>query len=62
MSKLKDFHAQGSDFLEANLNVSEVSNVNIKYCYYNSKTKFSECLDPVASGMELIEDEIESED
>ena len=62
MAKLKDFNAQGANFLDVNLNVSEVSNATLKYCYYNSKTKFNERLDPVASGMELIEDEIESED
>ena len=61
-SILKSFTAQGIDFSDADLQVSEVSNVTLKYCYYNSKTKFSECIDPVASGMELIEDEIESED
>jgi len=62
---LNSFTAQSADFTDANLQITQItptSNVNLKYCYYNSNTKFSECLDPVASGMELIEDEIESED
>jgi len=56
------FHVQGSDFSDADLRIDFVDGGTFKYCYYNSNTKFSECLDPVASGMELIEDEIESED
>ena len=59
---LNSFTAQGTDFSDADLRVSEVHSTNLKYCYYNSNTKFSDSLDPVASGMELIEDEIESED
>jgi uncharacterized protein YjbI with pentapeptide repeats len=61
-ANLNAFVAQGADFSDADLQVSTVSSGSLKYSYYNSKTKFSECLDPVASGMELIEDEIESED
>ncbi len=59
---LNSFTAQSTDFSDADLRVSEVSSTNLKYCYYNSNTKFSDSLDPVASGMELSEDEIESED
>ena len=62
MANLNGFVAEKADFSDADLRVSTVSSGTLKYSYYNSKTKFSECLDPVASGMELIEDEIESED
>lgn len=59
---LNSFTAQSADFSDANLQISQASSINVKYCYYNSKTKFSECLDPIAAGMELIEDESKSED
>jgi uncharacterized protein YjbI with pentapeptide repeats len=59
---LENFNAQGADFSDADLQVTEISlNVNFKYCYYNSKTMFSENLDPIASGMEIIKGESESE-
>lgn len=55
------FSADGADFSDADLQNITFIGANLKYCYYNSKTKFSDKFDPVASGMELIEDEIESE-
>jgi len=32
-------------------------NGDIRYSFYNNKTKFSEDFDPIATGMELLEDE-----
>lgn len=57
-----NFSADGADFSDADLQNISFTSANLKYCYYNSKTKFSDKFDPVASGMELIEDEIESEE
>jgi len=56
------FDVQWADFSNADLRISKVDGGVFKYSYYNSKTKFSDCLDPVASGMELIEDESGSEE
>jgi len=56
------FDVKEADFSNADLRISKVDGGIFKYSYYNSKTKFSECLDPVAAGMELIEDESKSED
>jgi len=55
------FSADGADFSDADLQNITFTSANLKYCYYNSKTKFSDKFDPFASGMELIKDESESE-
>lgn len=53
----KNFYSQGSDFSDANLQDIQVSsNVDLRYSYYNHQTKFSKNFDPIAMGMELIED------
>jgi len=60
---LKNFHSQGSDFSDADLrDIILSTSVDIRYSYYNHKTKFSKNFDPIAMGMELIEDENDSED
>ena len=54
--KFHDFSADGADFSDADLQNITFTSANLKYCYYNSKTKFSDKFDPVASGMDLLED------
>lgn len=58
-STLKSFYAQGSDFLDADLRDIQLpapTTVDLRYSYYNHQTKFSKNFDPIAMGMELIED------
>jgi uncharacterized protein YjbI with pentapeptide repeats len=60
---LKNFYSEGADFSDADLRDIVLStSVSIRYSYYNHKTKFSKNFDPIAMGMELIEDESDSED
>ncbi|MEH1937710.1 MAG: pentapeptide repeat-containing protein [Nostoc sp.] len=60
---LHHFDSPQADFSDADLRDIVLStSVNIKYSYYNHKTKFSKNFDPIAMGMELIEDESDSED
>jgi uncharacterized protein YjbI with pentapeptide repeats len=59
--KFHGFSSDGADFSDADLQNITFTSANLKYCYYNSKTKFSDKFDPFASGMELIKDESESE-
>lgn len=59
------FHAQGSDFSNANLReilFPTPTTVNFEYSYYNHQTKFSEDFDPISRKMELIENEIIADD
>ncbi len=57
------YDAQGVDFSDANLQDLQLdSKPNLKYSYYNKNTKFSENFDPIAAGMELIEEESEIQD
>lgn len=54
----KNFYAQGADFSDADLRDIELptpTTVDIRYSYYNQKTKFSSNFDPVAMGMELVD-------
>ncbi len=60
--KFHDFRADGADFSDADLRNISFTSANLNSCWYNSKTKFSDKFDPVASEMELIEDESESEE
>jgi len=57
-----NFSADGADFSDADLQDITFTSSTLKYNYYNSKTKFSDKFDPVASEMELIEDESDSEE
>ncbi|MBD2207198.1 pentapeptide repeat-containing protein [Calothrix sp. FACHB-1219] len=55
----KSFYAQGSDFSDADLREIQLpapTTVDLRYSYYNHQTKFSKNFDPIAMGMELIED------
>ncbi|MEH2214638.1 pentapeptide repeat-containing protein [Nostoc sp.] len=62
-AKLQHFDSQGADFSDADLrDIELLTGVNMKYSYYNHKTKFSKNFDPIAMGMELIENESDSED
>jgi uncharacterized protein YjbI with pentapeptide repeats len=54
--KFHGFSADGADFSDADLQNISFTSATLKYCYYNSKTKFSDKFDPVASGMDLLED------
>jgi len=57
------FESPQADFSDADLRDIVLSTgVNIKYSYYNHKTKFSKDFDPIRTGMELIEDESDAED
>ncbi|MBE9206407.1 pentapeptide repeat-containing protein [Nostoc sp. LEGE 06077] len=61
----KSFYSQGADFLDADLRDIELptpTTVDIRYSYYNQKTKFSPDFDPIEMGMELIEEITDLED
>ncbi len=60
---LHHFDSPQADFSDADLRDIVLSTcLNIRYSYYNHKTKFSKNFDPISMGMELIEDESDSED
>ena len=60
---LKNFYSERADFSDADLrDIVLYTGVSLRYSYYNHKTKFSKNFDPIAMGMELIEDESDSED
>ncbi|BAY13400.1 pentapeptide repeat-containing protein [Calothrix sp. NIES-2098] len=61
----KSFYSQGADFSDADLRDTQLpapTTVDLRYSYYNTQTKFSKNIDPIAMGMELIEDESDSKD
>ncbi|QIR37729.1 pentapeptide repeat-containing protein [Tolypothrix sp. PCC 7910] len=61
---LKSFYSQGADFSNADLRDIQLpapTTVDLRYSYYNHQTKFSKNIDPIAMGMELIENEINLE-
>lgn len=61
-ASFKNFYSQGSDFSNADLrDIQLTSTVDLRYSYYNHQTKFSKNIDPIAMGMELIENEVNLE-
>lgn len=59
------FHAQGSDFSNANLQeilFPTPTTVSFEYSYYDRQTKFSENFDPISRKMELVENDSITDD
>ncbi len=64
-SSFAHFHAEGADFSDANLQNIEFptpTTVSLEYSYYNHQTKFSDDFDPIIRKMELIENNISTDD